>query len=101
LAVELGLDCQGSLIEPPGLSVSSVSGLDNHVPVVDQIKVSVVIHFGNDVEWSFNVQTEVFVELTLGWFSWIFISVDDIPLLVESLMFVPHNDVSVFSINIS
>jgi hypothetical protein len=41
LVVELGLDGQRLLMEVPDLSLSSISSLDNHVSVVDQIKVSV------------------------------------------------------------
>jgi hypothetical protein len=51
------------------------------------------------VEWSFNIETEVFVELTLLWLFWVFISVDNIPLLVDLSMFGVNNNVSVFSIN--
>jgi hypothetical protein len=41
LIVQLGLDGQRYLIEPPNLGVSVVSCLDDHVSVVDKVKISV------------------------------------------------------------
>ena len=49
----------------------------------------------DNVEWSFNIETEVLVEFTLNWFSWIFIGIDDVPLLVETLSLVGSTDVLV------
>ena len=40
LVVDLSLDGQWSLIEPPNLSLLSVSSLNNHVSVVDNFEVS-------------------------------------------------------------
>ena len=98
MVVKLGLNGQGLLMEVPDLSLSSISSLDDHVSVVDEIKISVCWQFRDDVEWSFNIESEHLVEFSLLWIFWHFVSVDDIPLLVESLMFVPDDDVSVFSI---
>jgi hypothetical protein len=53
------------------------------------------------VEWSLNIKTEVLVELTLLWLLWVFVSIDNVPLLVDLSMFVVNNNVSVFSINIT
>jgi len=98
LVVVLGPDSQRLLVEPPGLGVSFVSSLDDHVFVVNQVKVSMFSELRDDVEWSFDVQTKLFIELSLNWFSWVFISIDDIPLLVETTMLVPDDNVSAFSI---
>ena len=87
------------LIEVPFLSISTISSLDNKVLVVDQIEVSVFFQLRNNVEWSLNKETEVFVKFSLLWFLWIFINIDDVPLLVDLSMFVVDNDVSVLSIN--
>jgi hypothetical protein len=99
LVVQLGSDGQGLLMEVPFLGVSSISSLDDHVSAVNNIKISSWSQFGDNVEWSFDVETEHFVKFSLFWLSWVNISVDDIPLLVDSLMFVPDNDVSVLGIN--
>jgi hypothetical protein len=40
LVVNLGLDCQTSLVEPPDLSLFAVSSLNDHVSIVDDLKVS-------------------------------------------------------------
>jgi hypothetical protein len=53
------------------------------------------------VEISLNIQTEFFVELSLLWFIFHVISIDNIPLLVQSSVFVPDNDVSVLLIFVS
>jgi hypothetical protein len=51
------------------------------------------------MEFSLNIETEVFVKFSLLWLFWIFIGIDDVPLLVDLSMLVVNNDVSVFSIN--
>jgi len=73
-------------MEIPDLSVSSVWCLDNKVSVVDKIKVSVGWELRDNVEWSFNVKTKLFVEFSFHWISLPFIKIDDIPLLVESIV---------------
>jgi hypothetical protein len=50
------------------------------------------------VEWSLNIQTEFFIELSLLRFTLPFINVNNIPLLVDLSVLVPYNDVLVFSI---
>jgi hypothetical protein len=42
LVIQLGSNSERSLIEPPDLSIPSIPGLDNHVSVVDEVKVSVL-----------------------------------------------------------
>jgi hypothetical protein len=88
-------------VEVPDLGASSVWYLDDHVSVVNEIEVSVILHLRDNVEWSFNVETEVFIEFTLLWLIWIFISIDDIPLLVDFSVLAPCKNVSVLSINTS
>ena len=88
-------------MEIPDLCLSSIWNLDDHVSVIDQIKVSVLSHIRNDVEVSFNIKTELFIELTLYWFLWILINIDDIPLLVDMVVLIPDNDVSVLFIFVS
>jgi hypothetical protein len=65
------------------LSLSTISSLDDHVSVVDKIKISIVWHFRNEVEISFDIETEFLIEFTLGGLSFPFINVDDIPLLMD------------------
>jgi hypothetical protein len=87
------------LIEVPDLSLEGVWCLDYKVSVVDNIKISVVWKLRNNEEISLNIETEVFVEFSLGWFSWIFIGIDNVPLLVKSAMLLPCDDVSVLIIS--
>ena len=51
------------------------------------------------MEWSLYIHTEVPIQLTLLGFSSPLINVDDIPLLVESIVFIVNNDISVLMIN--
>jgi hypothetical protein len=90
---------QGLLVEIPNLSFSTVCNLDNHVPVVDQVEVSVLWKLRDNIEISLNIETESLVELSLGWLSLPFINVDDIPLLMNLIIPLANNDVSVFRIN--
>jgi len=85
LIVVFGFDSQRLLVEIPDLSVSSIWSFEYHISVVNEIKVSVWWHLGNNVEWSFNIKTEIFVEFSLLWIFWVFISIDKIPLLVEAI----------------
>jgi len=101
LVVILRSDCQWLLMEVPLLGVSSIWSLDDHVSVVDQIKVSSWCHSCNNVEWSFDVKSKVFIEFSLSRFTLPFIYIDYIPLLVESSVFRMNDDISVFSINVS
>jgi hypothetical protein len=89
------------LMEVPLLGISSIGCFDHEVSSVDQVKVSSRCHCCYNIEWSFNIETELFVEFSLSWFSLPFINIDDIPLLIDSSMSVVNNDVSIFSIYIS
>jgi len=101
LVVQLGLDSQRLLVEPPDLGVSSIWSLDDYVSVVDEIKISAGSESSLDVEWSFNVESEAFIEFALSWLFWIFVNINDVELLVDLAMFVPGNDVLAFSIHSS
>jgi len=81
LVVELGLDGECLLIEPPNLSLVTVWSLDDHVSVVDNFKVSVSSKGRLDVEWSLDVKSIFFIEFSLSWFTRPFISIDNFPLL--------------------
>jgi len=52
----------------------------------------------NDVERSFNIETEVFAELSLDGLLLPFILIDDIEELVDLSVLVVNNDVLVFSV---
>jgi len=99
LVVQLGLDCQRLLMEPPGLGVSSISSLDDHVSVVNDIKESVFSHLTHNVEWSFDVESESLTEFSFGWFTLPFIHVHDVPLLVDSIVSLLSIKMSSFAIN--
>jgi hypothetical protein len=101
LVVVLGSDGQRLLVEVPNLSISSIGSLKSKVSVINQVKVLVSFHFRDDMEWSFNIETELFVKFSLSWFALPFISIDDVPLLVKSVGLVVYSNVSVFSINVS
>jgi len=53
------------------------------------------------VEISLNIKAELLVKFSLSWFSLPFISIDNIPLLVDSIVLRVDTDVSVFLINIA
>jgi hypothetical protein len=86
-------------MEVPNLGSSTIWSLDNHVSVIDQIKVSVVWKCRDNVEVSFNVESESLIELTLSWFSLPFVNIDDVPLLEDLVLLNSNNNVSVLLIN--
>ena len=88
-------------MEVPHLSVSCIWCLDDHVSVVDQVEISVRSHLSGNVEWSFNIETEVLIEFSLYWFLWIFIGIDDVKLLIDLTVLVPNNHLSLLSIDSS
>jgi hypothetical protein len=53
------------------------------------------------MEISLNIETEVFIELTLSWFSLPLINIDNIPLLVDLITLVLDFNVSVFLISVA
>jgi hypothetical protein len=94
-------DSQRLLVEVPNLSLSTVWSLDDHVSVVDEIKISVIFQLGNNIEVSLNKQTEVSIKFTFDWLIWVLISIDDLPLLVDLSMFVVDLNVLVLIIESS
>jgi hypothetical protein len=88
-------------MEVPHLLSSSVSSLDAHVSVIINFEVSVVWKLRDDVEVSFNIESELLVQFALSWFSLPFISIYDVPLLVDLAILWSGFNVSVFSIDIS
>jgi hypothetical protein len=98
LVVQSGSNGQRLLVEVPDLSLSSVWCLDDHVSVVDEIKISVLWQFGDYIEVSFNIESEISVEFTFDWLIWVLISIDNLPLLVDLSMFVVDLDILVLII---
>jgi hypothetical protein len=88
-------------MEVPDLSLSSILNLNDHVSVIDQIKISIAWQFGDNVEVSFNIESKPLIEFSLDWLTLPFINIDDIKLLVDFAMFWMDNDISVLCINSS
>jgi hypothetical protein len=88
-------------MEVPNLAGSSVRCFDHHISVVNQIKISVVWQLRNHMEWSFNIESELFIQLSFLWFALPFISINNVPLLVDLIVLVLNIDVSVFCVNVS
>jgi L-cystine uptake protein TcyP (sodium:dicarboxylate symporter family) len=88
------------LIEPEGLSLSSISCLQIEVSVGEKIEVSSSSHSRNNVEISFNIQAEAFVEFTLSWISLPLISIDDIPLVRKMVLSLSSIEILVLLIDI-
>jgi hypothetical protein len=87
------------LIEPPDLSFLSILGLDDHVSVVDDLKISLRAQSRLNVEWSLDVESIVFIELSLSWFTLPFVSIDNFPFLRNSSIWsLVSSDVLVFNI---
>jgi hypothetical protein len=88
-------------MEVPSLSVSTIGCLDDHVSVVDQVKISIVWELRNYMEISLDIESELFVEFSLSWLSLPLVSVHNIPLLIDLAVFVLSLNISVFLINVS
>jgi hypothetical protein len=101
LVVQSSSDGQRLLMEVPYLSISSVWSLNDHVSVVDQIKVSVLFHLRYNVEIFFNNKTVFFIELSLYWFTLPFINVDNVPLLVKTIVSSLNTNVSVLLVDVA
>jgi hypothetical protein len=54
---------------------------------------------GDNVEVSFNVKTELFVEFSFTWLTLPFIYIHNVPLLINSTMGCVDNDVLLLSVN--
>lgn len=70
----------------------------NHKISAEHVEISVAAQVGNNMEWSFNVEAEFGVELSLLWFRFHLIDVDDSPFLVHTIMPVPDDNISVLMI---
>jgi len=81
------------------LSSSSVLSLDNHVSVVNEIEILVRCHLIDNVEISFDIETEILVQFTLLWLR-VFVNVDDFPLLSDIISSISNHNVSVLSIGV-
>jgi hypothetical protein len=90
------------LVEPEDLRFESISGLDDKI-TANEVKVSVASHLGDNMEWSFNKESELSVKFTFLWFLnlGIIINVYKIPLLIESHVLLPNHNVSVFIVTVS
>ena len=53
------------------------------------------------MEWSFNIETEVFVQFSLLWFTLEVIDVDDIPKLVKFSIASTHDNVLVLIVSVA
>jgi hypothetical protein len=94
-------DGQRLLMEVPDLGSSPIWCLNDHVSVVNEIKVPILLQFRDNIEVSFNIETKITIKLTLGWFIWILISIDNLPLLVNSSMLVVDDDILTFIVKSS
>jgi hypothetical protein len=74
------------LIEPPDLSLLTILGLDDHVSVVDDLKISSRSQSRLNVEWSLDVKSVFFIEFSLSRFTLPLIGIDDVPLLCDSII---------------
>jgi hypothetical protein len=88
-------------MEVPDLSLSSIWCLNDHVSVVDQVKISVLWQFRDNVEVSLYIESEFLVEFSLDWLTLPFIYIDNVKLLVDFAMFIMDNDILLLSINSS
>jgi hypothetical protein len=86
LVVQSCSDSQRLLMEVPFLSTSTVCNFDDHVSVIDQIKISSAWQFRYNVKVSLNIESELLIELSLSWLTLPLINVDNVPLLVDSSM---------------
>jgi hypothetical protein len=84
LVVQPCSDGQRLLMEIPFLSTSTVCNFDNHVSVIDQIKISSAWQFRYNVEVSLNIESELLIELSFSWLTLPLVNVDNVPLLVDS-----------------
>jgi len=50
----------------------------------------------DNVEWSFNIETEFLVEFSLNWLSLVLIYIDNLPSLLNLSILIVYNNVLVF-----
>jgi len=85
-------------MEVPDLSLSSIRCLDNHVSVVDEIEISSTWQCRDNIEISFDVESELLIQLSLLWLR-VIVNINDLPLLsINIVTSVVYHDISVFSI---
>jgi hypothetical protein len=84
-------------MEVPDLSLSSILSLDYHVSVIDQVKVSSTWQCRDDIEISFDVETELFIQLSLLWLR-VLVNINNLPLLSEILVSVVYHNISLLLI---
>jgi hypothetical protein len=101
LVVVSSSDCQGLLVEVPDLGSSAIWNLDDHVPVVDKVEISVVWKLRYNVEVSLYIKTESFIELSFSWLTLPFINVDNVPLLMDFIGLFVDCNISILLINLS
>jgi len=92
------LDGLGDLIEVPLLS-SNVLSPSVEPDIVSTVALSNSIHWEsrNNVEWSIDVESKVFVE-TLGWISFHFINIGHSPLLILTIVVLIDTNFAAFFI---
>ena len=88
------------MVEEEFLGIITVWCLDDQV-VSKNVKISCACHGSLNVEMSFYIQAEVFVEFTFLWLFLVLINIDDIPFLVDLIIFLVDDDVSVLTVNSS
>jgi hypothetical protein len=101
LVVQSCSDGTRLLMEVPDLSVSSVWCLDDHVSVIDKVKVSVFLHLGDNVEIFLDNKAKLFIHFTFDWISFPFINIDNIPLLMKAIVSVAKLDISILLIKVA
>ena len=104
LSVLLALDGQTLLVEPPNLTLVAVWLLDDNLLRrcwVNSLEISSSWKHRNNVEWSFNIETEVLVEFSLLWFALEVFNIDDIPKLVDLSVLSSQDNVLVFSVSVA
>jgi hypothetical protein len=84
-------------MEVPDLSPSSIWCLNDHVSVVDKVKISSTWQCRDDIEISFDVETELFIQLSLLWLR-VLVNIDNLPLLSEILVSVVYHHISLLLI---
>jgi hypothetical protein len=80
LVIQSSSDGLWLLMEVPDLSLSSIWSLDDHVPVIDKVEISIAWHSRDNIEISFNIESELLVQFSLSWLI-ILIYINNLPLL--------------------
>jgi hypothetical protein len=83
-------------MEIPQLTSSTILFLNDKVSIVDVVNVSSFTKSRHDMEISINFETELFIHLSLSWFSLPVFDIDEIPLLMFLSILLVHEDVPVF-----